>query len=1179
MKAKIRTFLEMDSLLPVPVPGETTETYTYKLASHWEVQLNHVIVLYTNPLQPKYINLVGLVKSLLDPEKSIVAVCNYLNKKTDKKWDTVVLQILIYHRAKELGIENMNKIGDSSGAATVMRELLDRINEFCKKRGISLYTLASMQNAYSAYTIETRESLVAVRNKLTFLDQTQSLYESALNSGVLRVSELETFSENLQLIILGDLNREDTLTVFDNALVSQTIQHVACVYNGRTYQKVYKPGPFDPPVKRAAIISELGVMQRGIVVFTVSLSQVYTVRYTIESSVMETTIRIADKPALVAAIKAGFPMLSFEVRVRELESRLSLYPAPERIFSIPYHLLLHRIVVQPHLFQFYLNEAASAAPEKTTFTFQYKPFWVSSVIHREDSSFILSTPRMANGTNYISISLTSASESILARTLASLLPALCLHYIEDIVGVSAFAHLYNIPGLIPRTKNPTSQLKKELGRKYPEVFTKAYLDETPAKNLVRVTTDPEEAERWRREVIIYDQSSYNREVLPFPEEVPGDTEDGEEPEVLFWFTSSSAEAPRVGYRRSEWDDSPKYPSIPFSSRKGVVQKLKGRSGGGVVSLAALDEGLDAEAPDVISHILGFQARRRGVAFGPNSVLRALVDTTYEASNTRLPEDIEGVVMDARKLLYTRFEPELYKQQLYDLSTDEISRRLGQLDEYCDPLIYSAGIEELFNLDIYYIKAKIVHNVRTMTMELPRYYNFYCTRKERRKCIVVLINSGVRSDRLRWPHCELIVRSGGALPLHSVEVSARLAQIRERCHTFYTCVPGKILHGSYMSSAMDQVLSAATSVVSQYIDPNGKARAFTIRDKEDQLVTIFCSPCAPRSVPDSRDVHPAIDQEWLEEFCSNSVTGRSSIGVWSMHSATREILYVRTATTPSDNIPLTGEDPLTSWDRSNTSVRSALEISTKDRLALVLKELMIWLLDVSGIPAVEFIEYYVTYTDDPTDEDTYYDISEIGRRLPAVGSLDEAINYVSTAIPMMDGQFVLHNAKYYDSLTYVMSEHAYKSYDSTVPRFIEKYYQTISNFRADKNALIITGNIDPLTEGVDSSSKYQIADHISVVDKLPIFYIQDGTLWIVQGTHLKEMRCAYTICKHWRETQVNLGYNVEPAEVMDVDVLLYKLVAGRVVAEGILRSTGQSGDYFEVLQLELGDYAAMLRASS
>lgn len=1163
-----------------PSSTETTETYTYKLAAKWGVHLDHVIVYPLGSLAPNYVNLVSLVRTLLNTDTSIDSVCDYLNKRTGRKWDTIVVNTLIHSLSEDLDIKNIMELG-SSGSASAMKNLLVRINEFCRRRNINSYDLATAEYARSAFIRDRDASLVLVREKLRLLEETQTQYERAIRADVLRSSELVTFNESLHIIVKGSLSVEDTLTMFDNARVSSVLQHLICYYGNRLYQKVYKPGPFDSPVRRAAIMTKtIGHPPPGVLLFTISLTQVYNVRYTIESGIMETTIRMRDKEALIKAISDSFPTIKFEVRLREMEARLDLYPSQERVFDIPFYYLLHRTVVQPHLFQFYLNESTSCSPEKTTFLFRHRSFWdlpttrANKIRNREETSFLISTPRMVNDTNYINISITSTSMNSTIRALNLLIPALCLHYIEDIVGVSPFFKIYNIPGLVAKSRAPGSKLRKELAQKWPEVFTKNYLEseETEAKNLVRVTTDPEEAKKWESDVIRHELTIYKREVLPFPPEADEGTS-----EVLFWFTSVSPEARRIGYRLNDYDDNPKYPYIPFSSIKGDIQKIKGISGGNVVSLAAQDEGNYAVAPDTLSHILGFKARRRGVAIGRNSVIRAILDAIVEVKG-RIETVTDEDVSKTRHLIVNNYEPELYKQQLYDLSTDEIVQKMTDKTHYFDPLIYHAGLEELFGIDIYYIKAKIVQNVRTMTMELPRYTHFYCANRKRRNCLVIFINNGVRSDRLSWPHCELIVPSDSDSPLYGPDVSERLATIRERCHRFLVCLPDSIFLGSYMSSAMREVVSRFPSIVSQYVDPNGKARAFTVLSNE-QKITIFCYPSVPMSLPHSSEVYPAPDKEWIEELCNNSVSGRSKFGVWCKDSTTSEVLYVRTAIVPEE-VTLVGIDPLTSESSIEEASRFASEISTKDRLALVLREVIIWALDVSGLSPRKFSRRYLNYTLDDVDENTYYDISSIGRRLPPMKGIREVFSHLEKVIPVVDGRLVLHNEAYYKSIVYLLSKHPHKNYDPTIPRFIKNYYRSIGDFRSDKRVLILTGNIDPLTTTIDSRSKYAILPYVpeKIVGKLPIFYIQDNTFWIIQVTHLKEMKCAYNICQAWNEKRVNLGYEVAPIKVITSDVILYKVVIGRLVIAGRLRGNPEYENEtpYEVLQLGPSNFAAMLR---
>jgi hypothetical protein len=743
------------------------------------------------------------------------------------------------------------------------------------------------------------------------------------------------------------------------------------------------------------------------------------------------------------------------------------------------------------------------------------------------------------------------------------------------MGKSPLSKLFSIPNLIPKIPTTRSKLKKELSDKWPEIFTPNYLlaKNTKTKELVKITTDKSEAERWQKEIIIHEDVRYNREVLPFPP----DLAKGDAP--LFWFTSSKAEAPYVGYRENIFDDSPKYLYVPYSSATKGVQRIKPIGSGNVVSLAVADEGKYSHgSPDVIDHILGMETRRQGVEIGPNAVIRAILNMALDISDVRRTITDDDVYSIRYKL--SQLEPALYKQHLYDLSNEDIVTKLKEYDEYFDPLLYSAGLEHYFNIDIYYIKAKIVHNVMTLTMELPRYSNFYCTYAKPRKCIVVLLNTGIKSDRLEYPHCELIVPKNSYIPLFDTDVSKKLRKIRSICHEVLTCVPTGVYKSQSMMSKIDQVLQQFPKVISQFLDPYGKARAFTVEFEENsrmgtgvttERVTIFCYPSAPLNLPQSDEIYPAINGQWLDKFCGgNSYLGRSDIGVWCEHKDTGEILYVR-ADDIDVNLKYMGSDPMKI--ESNIKENFVIKQANKDKLALVLKEIIIWVLIVSDLSAEKFISNHLTFTKEPNDENTYYNINVIEQRLPIVKNVESALEHIKDVIPISGKKLVLHNKQYYDSISYVISRYPIVPYDKK-PKYIKDFYRSVSDFKSSRNSFVLTGSINPLESVLKPQAKYEIATYIDELGKLPVFYKQDDVLWIVQATHLNELKVAYNICETWVKERINLGYNARPIKNMPIDVIIYKSITGRLIP--VKRLNENTENFYEILQLGAKKYAAMLR---
>jgi hypothetical protein len=1159
--------------LPPRTSTDTIETYTYKLAWHWQINLKYVIALQYNTLTPKYINLVSLVDSTLDTNLSIDSLGKYLSNTTGKKWDTYIIPILIYCLFKRLDVDNIDNVGYKTTKMEKINELLEKINEYKREQGLSEWKHKPMQDAYNNYIDDTKKWLEFVKKKLKILKSTQDQYENAIKSDYLRVSDLEISNEKLQCIVKGEYTKEDILTIFDSVLMSPYIQHVVCYSANKVFQKVYKPGPFESNIKKTVLIDLSLPPTDGVILFTVVLSQVCYVKYTIESGLMETSVRPKDKEMLIELINKTFPTLLFETRTEELECKLSLYPTVEKSFDLQFYLLLHRTIVQPELFQFYLNESTSAFPEKSKLKFRYRPFWeIDRPVFtpmkgiKVESTFVLTAPRMATDNNYIVVTITSRSEVSVYRLLSSLIPTLTIYYSVDLMKKSPLSKLFSIPNLIPKIPTTGSKLKKELSDKWPEIFTPNYLlaKNTKTKELVKITTDPLEADRWKKEIIIYEDVRYNREVLPFPP----DLAKGETP--LFWFTSSKAEAPHVGYRENVFDDSPKYLYVPYSSATKGVQRIKPIGSGNVVSLAVADEGKYSHgSPDVIDNILGIETRRQGVEIGPNAIIRTILNMAMDLSDIRRTITDDDVYSIRREL--SRLDPALYKQQLYDLSNEDIVSKLREYNEYFDPLLYSAGLEHYFGIDIYYIKAKIVHNVMTLTMELPRYNNFYCAYAKPRKCILVLLNTGIKSDRLEYPHCELIVPKNSHIPLFDVEISKKLREIRLNCHEVLTCVPEGVYKSQSMLSKMDEILKEFPKTVSQYLDPYGKVRAFTVELDNKKYVTIFCYPAAPLNLPHSDEIYSVDDGQWLENFCGDgSYIGKSDLGVWCKHRETGEVLYVRADNIP-DELSYIGSDPLKI--ESTIKENFVLKQATKDRLALVLKEIILWIFAISDLSAEKFISNHLTYTDKPTDEDTYYDISNIDQRLPVVKNVESALEYIQNSIPVSNKKLVLHNKPYYDSISYVISRYPIIPYDKK-PRYIQDFYRSVSDFKTSKNSFVLTGSINPLKSVLKPQEKYVIANYIDELGKLPVFYRQDDVLWIVQATHLNELKVAYNVCDTWVKNRINLGYGARPIKDMPVDVIIYKSITGRLIP--INRNSENTENFYEILQLGAKKYAAMLR---
>ena len=130
---------------------------------------------------------------------------------------------------------------------------------------------------------------------------------------------------------------------------------------------------------------------------------------------------------------------------------------------------------------------------------------------------------------------------------------------------------------------------------------------------------------------------------------------------------------------------------------------------------------------------------------------------------------EEYVTIRRRQIAEMVDPLTYKQELYDMDTKEITRRVGDPEVFLDPYLYYRGVEELFQVNIFVFNPneplQPITGIQTFNtpgpiVEVPRckLSHIRIPRLDRRS-IIILKHWGAETDALRYPHCELIVSLG------------------------------------------------------------------------------------------------------------------------------------------------------------------------------------------------------------------------------------------------------------------------------------------------------------------------------------------------------------------------------------------------------------------------------------
>jgi hypothetical protein len=1199
--------------MPQPLGIDTSETYAYKLAHYWRIPLDYILIHNMVSNSPSYTNILELVGECMKKNISYGSISAYLSQKAGRDWDTIVIKASVLSFFKEnIGEKNIRDIGEYSILGKKIKLFISGIIEF--KRSYGMKTMSDLNLKHTGYKESMDKEMAEIDNKIIQLRSVQSKYRECLSAKDIKISEMKVSLEVINSTILNDYVIEDILSIFDSSIVSENVPHIVCHLKDKTYQKVYNPDPFSKKITKKDTVDLREYFEPYTIIFTIRLSQVHTAVYNVESKRLILKIRPSDKEAYYKIMEKHFPSLSIKTTTVWTQTRITLYPIKSREIKLMLHYLLHLSITNPELYQFYLSESTSPFPYKNVLNLRYRPNFITPISalsklgglrKKEEGSFSLEIRKTIAGDSCIDIITETVGIDSVYRLYTSIIPTMCIYYAKHIKSKSPLSELYNIPNLEEKKETKNPNIKKELSDMWPDVFAKANADKTRKPNdMVRTTTDKSEAEEWEKEYIQDPEKEIKRMVLPFPKEGP----------ILFYFTSYDPSKPYVGYIQNIYEDNPIYNMIPASiSTLAKSDNVKVKCKSPTLSFRALEDKCYAISENIVNTIIGFDTKRMGSKICPDSILYVLASVMPEISSiteeTSLSSDNESIeehsddkktlLADSVRILRTKMlnlSPEIYKQSLYDLTNEQIIKRIKKKDSYIDPLLYHSALEEISDLNIYIIRPTIKDNVSTYAIEIPRHTQMYCKNYESRKCIIIFLNSGTKSDILLHPHCEFIIPKDTKNPKEAVfskEVSDRMTSIMMNCNKTYAYKnPSGFIYKSISMLSKSKIvikrlLNNGYSIISQYVDAYGKGRAVTFKDEDNEKRTIFFHPFPPLNLKHSNKIFHASEM-WIKKISDNEdILGYSNIGVFAEDKETKEIIYCRT-NKKYDIEYVIDLDPLFS---AETFVKDSFlqKSADKDRLSRILAGIFkhcMFSYNVlkSFIGSDEFIKNYLTYTDSYLeDEILYYNINNVEEKLPTFNSEKEIIQYLSSIIPVKSNKAVLHNKEYFMSVSQILFRYSKIILQSSFQdKHIKDYYLSVRDFTNRKDTIIRDNRLDPITNIIDQQWKFMIRESLiehDIDSKMPLFYEQDKILYIVQSTINGSVMSAYFLCKMWKSSMLNYGPVVEnPPEDLDEPIIVYKIRAGRLNAHSFknMNKGIKYLSYFEIVNYKESKYAALMR---
>lgn len=775
---------------------------------------------------------------------------------------------------------------------------------------------------------------------------------------------------------------------------------------------------------------------------------------------------------------------------------------------------------------------------------------------------------------------------------------------------------------VTEVRSRSGERMAELASSFPQVFggNFARLCQSEAQPITLRTQ--EEADAWELQTYTKGGISYNRKTIIFP--APGR-------ETLFWVGCPSNTNPipsiienKTGYAQ---DVFPYLPCCNEGERKNDLYKMwyqgqeptqKNRDTR-LKTGALLESGRVGALPLTIESTLrrygvDGEFNHQGVDRSASSLLHAVLLAIDEEGyrmrvNYGTSTDREAYVTYVRGWIADRTRPELLRQEIYDATDDEILTDLRNPTVHLDPTIYYRALEDVFQVNIFCFIPKSTQQTGG-DLEIPRHRYFHL-RPQRlgRPTVLIYKYYGSEFDNLIHPQCDLIMVRN-----YTMKADLRLfgSSMTDLCMsilgqaqgvvTWYpptcpltstvpnltvadtcsglsistttaseTCQDTKMKVYDNLYSVIDYESILGNSIVSQYVDANGKVRAFTFHYSGVQ-VSVVVPPAQPLNVPHSGHLVP-VSAETARTLIGRPTAavhdGTTTVGLWFPLLGIEHGLYVRVRSDEpqpgwASSLPVGPVEPLT------VGTRSITDRITKLRKTLsILTQLLRWVFDIWRLrsnrrPGEErrdswddYLHFANTYITTDTysssnprlDSVNYYRLDELPSVLPTLHELGvtarshqpqqsseilaalEHINRHAPTLVSAGGQFVMYNATFRDNMVGDLERYLKVTYDAplSLQEEILSSHATESDFKSGPGVEVFVDTED-LTKWLEDKARPTDVLHIRKVLNLSmatalepyLFQTEDHKIYLIQNPADGRIETAAGIGIAWNAGHYNPG---------------------------------------------------------
>jgi len=509
-------------------------------------------------------------------------------------------------------------------------------------------------------------------------------------------------------------------------------------------------------------------------------------------------------------------------------------------------------------------------------------------------------------------------------------------------------------------------------------------------------------------------------------------------------------------------------------------------------------------------------KRKGVSRNENSFLHVVMEAINleDILSVKDLDEKDVILIDKRNDMANEDIAMLGKQEMYDMSVNDIIELVRNQDKYFNPKLFLHILEVLYNCNIF-----LFSNLNNSNGELilPRHTETYYKYRKEARCIYVYEHMGSKANNLSYPQCDIITRTGKGMKESEYIFTYKnasnvksLYNMKRQSYKLNKKIPENILP------------LGDVNVVSQKIDSYGKLRKLNIQFK-GKNISIYTDPIQPLQIKEdtgyytyktSRNI--AIDLINKLNIQVLAETNSNIIGV--LGNVTIKIPISGTA-----NEKVVSDNKIGALDVYNENKKYARYIVSY----------MFWLFSKflngdNNTDITEDILYKFGSTIIVDEEYKYEKVSQ---------------NFSVNSTLIKNGYLVVTSKEILKRLLYMLRLESKKNHIGLIEyrkrTVIPDYYIDIIDFDKNKNQIILYGEDNVEKWLNETYITYNLTEEILENNKNPYFFkntIISNEVYLAQNTGSIEK--AIEISTTWNIKKYNIGIYASGNNVPVPNLLLY-----------------------------------------